>query len=327
MRIAVTGSIATDHLMSFPGNFSEQILPDRLARISLSFLVGDLHLRRGGVAANIAFGLGLLGLSPLLVGAAGADFAEYGAWLQAHGVDIRPVRVAAQHQTARFLCITDEQQNQIAAFYAGAMVESREISLPETIARTHRPDLAVIAPDDPQAMLRHTQECRELGIPLAADPSQQLARLEGEEVRRLVDGARLLFTNEYESALLCEKAGWTEHQVRDRVGTWITTRGGDGVTLATAGDRTVTVPAVPAKEAADPTGAGDGFRAGYLAGLGRGLPHERAAQLGCALATTVLESVGTQEYRLTAHTLSARICDTYGPDAAAHIARHVEVPA
>ncbi|MGI5377662.1 carbohydrate kinase family protein [Streptomyces sp. CA-251387] len=327
MRIAVTGSIATDHLMTFPGHFSEQLLPDRLASVSLSFLVDDLHIRRGGVAANIAFGLGLLGLSPLLVGAAGADFAEYGAWLRAHGVDTRPVRVTTRHQTARFMCITDEQQNQIAAFYAGAMVESRDISLPEIAARTGSPDLAVIAPDDPRAMLRHTRECQELGIPVAADPSQQLARLEREEARRLVDGARLLFANEYESALLCERTGWTEQQVLDRVGTWITTRGADGVTLASAGDRVLTVPAVPAKQAADPTGVGDGFRAGYLAGVAGGLPEERAAQLGCTLATTVLESVGTQEYRLTADGLSARIADAYGPDAAAHITRHVEVPA
>ncbi|MEU3091669.1 carbohydrate kinase family protein [Streptomyces massasporeus] len=327
MRLVVTGSIATDHLTAFPGLFSEQLLPDQLANVSLSFLVDDLQIRRGGVAANIAFGLGLLGFTPLLVGAVGADFSEYGAWLHKHGVDVSHVKVSEQAQTARFMCITDRDQNQIAAFYPGAMVESRHIDLADVTARAGRPDLVLVAPDDPAAMLRHTSTSRRLGLVHAADPSQQLARLEGEEARRLVDAAQVLFTNEYEAALLCERTGWSERQVLDRVGTWVTTRGPKGVTLTTRGDVPLTVPAVPTEKAAEPTGVGDGFRAGYLAGLGRGLSQERAAQLGCAWATTVLETVGTQEYRLDAEDLLARMTDTYGVNAAADIARCLEVAA
>lgn len=325
MRIAVTGSIATDHLTTFPGRFSDHLLPDQLASVSLSFLVDDLQVRRGGVAANIALGLGVLGFKPLLVGAVGTDFAEYGAWLHMHGVDISQVRVSERFQTARFICITDRDQNQIAAFYPGAMTEARHISLADIAARWGRPDLVVIAPDDPLAMQRHTSASRQLGIPYAADPSQQLARLDSEEVRGLVDGAGLLFSNEYEAALLCERTGWTRQQVLERVGTWVTTRGANGVTVATQGEPVLTIPAVPSEKAVDPTGVGDGFRAGYLGGISRGLSKERAAQLGCAVATTVLETVGPQEYQLS-QDLLARVADTYGADACTDIARCVEVP-
>ncbi|MCQ0025157.1 carbohydrate kinase family protein [Streptomyces somaliensis DSM 40738] len=325
MRIVVTGSIATDHLTTFPGRFSEQLLPEQLASVSLSFLVDDLQIRRGGVAANIAFGLGLFGVTPLLVGAVGTDFAEYGAWLRMHGVDISHVKVSEQSQTARFTCITDRDQNQIAAFYPGAMAEARRISLVDITASWGRPALVVIAPDDPLAMQHHTSTSRRLNIPYAADPSQQLARLENEETRRLIDGAQLLFSNEYEAALLCERTGWTEQQVLDRVGTWITTRGANGVTISTRGEAVLTIPAVPSEKAVDPTGVGDGFRAGYLVGVLRGLSKERAAQLGCALATTVLETVGTQEYRVSGDLL-ARVADAYGAGASVDIARCVEVP-
>lgn len=213
MRIAVTGSIATDHLMTFPGWFSEQLLADRLDKVSLSFLADNLEVRRGGVAANIAFGLGVLGLRPALVGAVGADFEPYRVWLKDHGVDTDSVRVSESLHTARFVCTTDRAQNQIATFYAGAMAEAREIDLRSVVARTGRLELVLVSPDDPEAMLRHTRTCRDLGIPFAADPSQQLARLDGEQVRELVDGARFLFTNEYETALLLEKTGWTEADV------------------------------------------------------------------------------------------------------------------
>ncbi|GLF95476.1 carbohydrate kinase family protein [Streptomyces yaizuensis] len=319
MRTAVTGSIATDHLTVFPGRFTEQLLAGRLDTVSLSFLVDELEVRRGGVAANISFGLGVLGLAPVLVGAAGTDFAEYGAWLRDHGVDTGSVKVSRTRRTARFMCTTDADQNQIAVFYAGAMAEAREIALAEVVARVGGLDLVVVAPDDPEAMARHTAESRRLGIPRAADPSQQLARIDAGEARRLVDGAVLLFTNEYEAALLRERTGWTERQVLDRVGTWIVTRGGSGVSLLSAGSRVRAVPAAPADQVVDPTGGGDAFRAGYLAGLGRGLSPERSAQMGCALAAGVLETVGTQEYTLVPAEFAARLTDAYGPAAAREI--------
>ncbi|WP_405805393.1 carbohydrate kinase family protein [Streptomyces sp. NBC_00210] len=316
MRIAVTGSIATDHLMVFPGRFAEQLLKEQLERVSLSFLADRLEVHRGGVAANISLGLGLLGLNPVLVGAAGLDFAEYGAWLRANGVDTSAVRVSETLHTARFVCTTDEDQNQIATFYAGAMAEAPRIDLAEIAAQTGEPALVLVGADDPAAMLRHTATAHRLGVPVAADPSQQLARLDRDQARQLVDGARLLFTNEYEAALLLERTGWSEQDLLGQVGTWITTLGADGVSLARSGEPRLYVPAVPTDEIADPTGAGDAFRAGFLAGLAWELPQEQAAQLGCALATTVLESVGTQEYKLLPSDLIARIDATYGHEVA-----------
>lgn len=312
MRIVVTGSIATDHLMTFPGRFAEQLLADRLDRISLSFLADNLEFRRGGVAANIAFGLGKLGLRPVLVGSVGRDFEPYRVWLKEHGVDTDSVRVSETCQTARFVCTTDRDQNQIATFYEGAMVEAREIDLRDVVARAGRPDLVLISPDDPEAMLRHTRICRELAIPFAADPSQQLARLERPQVRELVDGASRLFTNEYEAALLCEKSGLTEEQVLLRVGSWVTTHGEGGVRIQTAGSTPLTVHAVEVEEVVDPTGVGDAFRAGFLAATAWGVSERSAAQLGCAVAATVLDSVGTQEYRLSGESLLSLLGMAYG---------------
>ena len=316
MRIAVTGSIATDHLMVFPGRIADQLLPEQLAHVSLSFLVDRLEVRRGGVAANIAYGLGGLGLAPLLIGAVGTDFAEYELWLKEHGVDTGGVHVSAERQTARFLCITDEDANQIAAFYAGAMAEASDIDLRPLVTGPDRPGLVLISPDDPAAMLRHTAECRDLGIPFAADPSQQLARLDGAQIRDLVDGATWLFTNEYEAALLKERTGWSRADVLATVGTWVTTLGEKGVRIERLGQAPLVVPAIPDAPTADPTGVGDAFRVGFLAAVGQGAPLEPAARLGCALASVVLGAVGSQSYEIDRTQLSAIVERTYGPGAA-----------
>ncbi|HLL32486.1 MAG TPA: carbohydrate kinase family protein [Streptomyces sp.] len=316
MRIAVTGSIATDHLMVFPGRFTDQLISGQLDRVSLSFLADRLDIRRGGVGANIAFALGRLGLRPVLVGAAGADFTEYGDRLRAAGVDTSAVRISEALHTARFVCTTDADQNQIATFYAGAMAEARRIDLGAVRRSVGGLDLVLVGADDPQAMLRHTRTAHDLDIDVAADPSQQLARLDTDQTKRLVDGARWLFTNEYEAALLQERTGWSEAEVLRRVGTWIVTRGADGVSLLSGHTARVDVPAVPSEAIADPTGVGDAFRAGFLAGIAGELPHRRAAQLGCAFATVVLESVGTQEYKLVPADLVARIDRAYGRAAA-----------
>ncbi|MFD3518822.1 carbohydrate kinase family protein [Streptomyces sp. NPDC058657] len=323
MRIAVTGSVATDHLMAFPGRFVDQLLPDQLAHLSLSFLVDTLEVRRGGVAANIAYGLGSLGLSPLLAGAVGPDFADYEVWLKEHGVDTGGVHVSGAHQTARFMCMTDQDANQIASFYAGAMAEASAIDLCELAVRCGPLDLVLISPNDPDAMLRHTGQCRELGIPFAADPSQQLARLDGQEVRSLVEGARWLFTNEYESALLRERTGWSTEEVLARVGTWVTTLGARGVRIDRqdgAETTTVTVGAVPDVPAEDPTGVGDAFRAGFLAAVSRGAALEPAARLGCAMAALALRAVGSQSYEAGPDVLLATVEAAYGPGAAQQLA-------
>lgn len=320
MRIAVTGSIATDHLMVFPGRFTDQLLPEQLAHISLSFLVDRLEVRRGGVAANIAFGLGGFDLSPLLVGAVGTDFAEYAVWLKEHGVDTGGVHISAERQTARFMCITDEDANQIAAFYAGAMTEAHDIDLRALVTGPDRPGLVLVSPNDPAAMLRHTAECRTLGLPFAADPSQQLARLDGDQVRDLVDGATWLFTNEYEAALLKERTGWSRTEILAVVGTWVTTLGEKGVRIESAGQPPLDVHAIPDTDTADPTGVGDAFRAGFLAAVSHGVPLEPAARLGCALASVVLGAVGSQSYEVDLAQLSGIVERAYGPGTAAPLA-------
>lgn len=316
MRTAVTGSIATDHLTVFPGRFTDQLIPDQLDHVSLSFLVDSLDVRRGGVAANIAFGLGSLGLRPLLVGAVGADFGEYEVWLKEHGVDTGGVHVSAERQTARFMCTTDSDANQIASFYTGAMAEARDIDLTRLPAPPAGLDLVVVAPNDPEAMLRHTEQCRALGLAFAADPSQQLARLDGRQTRSLVTGARWLFTNEYEAALLCERTGWSRDEVLGHVGTWVTTLGDRGVRVEAEGHPALTVPAVPDVPVADPTGVGDAFRAGFLGAVSRGLPLGTAARLGCAVAARALAAVGSQTYRVDGGELLAAVARTYGTAAA-----------
>ncbi|MEW2400456.1 carbohydrate kinase family protein [Streptomyces sp. NPDC046862] len=323
MRIAVTGSIATDHLMTFPGSFTDQLLADRLDRVSLSFLADRLEIRRGGVAANISFGLGLLGLRPVLAGAVGGDFEPYRVWLKQHGVDTDSVLVSQEHHTARFVCTTDRMQNQIATFYAGAMTQARHIDLADVIERVGRLGLVMVSPDDPEAMLRHTRTCRRLGIPFAADPSQQLARLDKDAVLDLVDGARWLFTNEYEAALLRERTGLTTAGVLRLVGTWVTTHGAAGVRIQSADGEVTAVPAVETAGVVDPTGVGDAFRAGFLAGMAWGVSRTCAAQLGCVVAATVLDYVGTQEYRLYRDSLVARIRGTYGAGCVAHLVTHL----
>ena len=320
MRIVVTGSIATDHLMTFPGRFSDSIVIDKLEKISLSFLVDELEVRRGGVAANIAFGMGVLGLNPILVGAVGPDFADYRSWLNRHGVDTESVHVSEVRHTARFVCTTDEHANQIATFYAGAMQEARDIELGPIIERVGGIDLVLIGANDPEAMLRHTEECRYRRIPFAADPSQQLARMHGDEIRLLIDGAAYLFTNEYEAALTEHKTGWSADEVLARVGTRVTTLGPNGVRIDREGHEPIQVPTPKETHRADPTGVGDAFRAGFLVGLSGGLGHERSAQMGSVLAAYVLETIGTQEYSVTRTRFLDRVAAAYGDDAAEEIA-------
>jgi adenosine kinase len=318
VRIAVTGSIATDHLMTFPARFADQIVPDKLHQIALSFLVDSLVIRRGGVAANIAFGLGCLGLRPLLVGTVGHDFDEYRQWLTEHGVDTSGVRESSRHHTARFIGTTDVDFNQIASFYPGAMSEDREIDLSELAGQV---DLVLIGASDPDAMLGFTKQCQDAAIPFAADTSWQLARLEGPQVRSLLDGAAYLFSNDYEASLTERKTGWDATEVTRRVGVRVTTLGARGARVDRAGLAPVLVPPVPGVQPAEPTGAGDAFRAGFLAAVAWGLSLERAAQLGNILAVHALETSGTQEYQLTPRSLAARVAAAYGAAAAGEIGR------
>lgn len=309
--------------MRFPGRFADQLIAEQLERVSLSFLVDELVIRRGGVAANISFGLGRLGLHPVLVGAVGEDFADYRSWLDRHGVDTASVWVSDLAHTARFVCTTDDDLCQIASFYPGAMSEARNIELAPVADRFGGLDLVLISPNDPEAMARHTDECRERGYPFAADPSQQLARLDGAATRQLVDGAAYLLCNEYEKALLEQKTGWSDAEVLAHVGVRITTLGAEGVRIESADGSSIQVPVVPARDTPDPTGVGDAFRAGFFAGRSWDLSLERSAQLGCLLATLVLETVGPQEYEADQGELLKRFTEAYGADAAAEIKDHL----
>ncbi|MFW6689954.1 carbohydrate kinase family protein [Streptomyces sp. MAR4 CNX-425] len=323
MHIAVSGSIATDHLMTFPGRFSEQLVADQLHTVSLSFLVDKLDVRRGGVGPNICFGMGQLGARPILVGAAGADFAEYRDWLERHGVDTGSVRISEVLHTARFVVTTDADHNQIGSFYTGAMSEARLIELKTVSDRVGGLDLVSIGADDPEAMLRHTEECRSRGIPFGADFSQQIARMEGDGIRTLTEGAAYLFSNEYEKGLIESKTGWTDAEVLARVGTRVTTLGARGVRIDRAGEEPILVGCPDEERKADPTGVGDGFRAGFLSGLSWGVGLERAAQLGCMLATLVIETVGPQEYELRRSNFVERFTKAYGEEAAAEVQHHL----
>ena len=323
MKIAVCGSIATDHLMTYQGRFAESLVPDQLDKISLSFLVEDLEVRRGGIGANISFGMAKLGHRPVLVGAVGEDFAGYRSWLERHGVQCQHVHVSQTRHTARFICTTDEDMAQIATFYAGAMSEARTIELGPVVDACGGIDLVVVSPDDPEAMLRHSAECRSRGLPFAADPSQQLAFMDGASIRRLVDGATYLFTNEYEAALTEQKTGWSAEEVLRHVRIRVITRGKDGATVLARGADPIQVPIAAQVRRVDPTGVGDGFRAGFLAGLAWDLGHERCAQLGSMLAAYVLETVGTQEYDFDHGAFLQRFIAAYGAQAAAEVARNL----
>lgn len=318
--LLIAGSIATDHLMTFGGKFADSLVVEQLDKLSVSFLVNDLEIRRGGVAANMCFGLGRLGLTPVLVGAAGEDFADYRSWLERHGVDCGHVRISETQHTARFVCTTDSTGAQFASFYPGAMSEARMMELAPIVADVGAPSYVLIGADDPDGMLRHTDECRTRGYPFIADPSQQLAFSEGALIRSLVDGAAYLFSNEYESHLIEQKTGWSAAELLDRVGTQVTTLGAAGVRITRKDGPSVELPAAKDVVAHEPTGVGDAFRAGFLAALAWGLSEDHAAQVGCVLAAYVVETVGPQDYTFTAEQFLARLDHSYGGDAAESVA-------
>jgi adenosine kinase len=321
--LLIAGSIATDHLMGFGGKFADSLVVEQLDKLSVSFLVNDLEIRRGGVAANMCFGLGRLGLQPVLVGAAGEDFDDYRSWLERHGVNCAHVRISDTHHTARFVCTTDTTGAQFASFYPGAMSEARLVELAPIVADVGAPSYVLIGADDPDGMLRHTDECRQRGYPFIADPSQQLAFSEGELIRNLVDGAAYLFSNEYESHLIESKTGWSADEILDRVGTQVTTLGPAGVRITSKGSEPLELHAAKDVPHVEPTGVGDAFRAGFLAALAWGLSEEHAAQVGCVLAAYVVETVGPQDYTFTAEQFLGRLDASYGGDAAAAVRPHL----
>ncbi len=323
MKIGVAGSVGLDHLMTFSGKFTDSFVAGSLEKVSLSFLVDSLDVRRGGCAANICYGMGVLGLNPVLIAAVGKDWPDYEAWLSRHGVDTSHALVSTSLYTAHFMVTTDDDLNQIASFFPGAMSEARNIELGAIMEKTGRFDMVVISPDDPEAMLHHSDLCRSEGIAFAADPSQQMARMSGEEIKLLIDGASYLFLNEYELALAMQKTGWSDREILEHVKIRVVTLGSKGAKVESAAGEFVQVGVPQEKSKTDPTGVGDSFRSGFIAGLAWGLSHERCAQLGSLIATYVIETMGTQEYRFTSAEFLARFHDAYGAQAAAEIAPHL----
>jgi adenosine kinase len=307
MSIVVTGSIAFDYLMSFPGKFTEHFLPEHMQRVSLSFLVDSMDKRRGGCAPNIAYTLALLGETPRLMGTAGQDFDDYRRWLEAAGVDTSLVKQVPDKFTASFFCSTDVESNQIASFYTGAMANAAELSF--RTAGDCR--MAIISPNDPGAMLQYADECRTLGIPFIWDPGQQCARMSGDELRAGLEEAAIVISNDYEFELIRQKTGYDEAAVLASAGALIVTRGEQGCTIRER-DRISDVPAVPPRRIVDPTGVGDAFRGGLLKGLAMNADLETSCRLGSVAATYALEHLGGQSHAYTWNEFQERYAAHFG---------------
>ena len=295
MDILLTGSVAYDYLMTFPGHFKEQILPERLGSISLSFLVDSMYKQRGGVAPNIAYTMALLGERPRVMATVGEDFEEYRMWLNAKGVDTSLIHVVPGVFTASFFATTDHASAQIASFYPGAMGYAATQSLKDL---TSSPDLVIISPNAPDAMMKFAAECKELAVRYLYDPSQQVLRLEGGELARDMEGAYFLFCNDYEFGLISKKTGWSLDQMLEHVKVLVITRGKDGADLYTGND-SVHIPTVPEDEIVDPTGVGDAFRGGFLTGYSRGFDWKLCGEIGSLAAVYCLEQRGPQSHNYT----------------------------
>lgn len=309
MSIVVTGSVAFDYIMTFPGHFREQILAEHLDKLSVSFLVDSKQSFRGGCGPNIAYSLALLGNRPRLLAAAGHDFGEYRQWLESHGVDTSPMGIFADEFTATFTVLTDLDHNQIASFHTGAMARARELSL-HGLAGTPI-DLVIISPNDPEAMRSYTEECRQLGIPFVYDPSQQLARMNGAELLASMRGAAVLTVNEYELEMAKAKTGLDVAGVLEVVDTLVVTRGAHGSTMM-GRDFRVDVPAARELRNVDPTGVGDAYRAGLLTGIVRGYPWEVTGRLATLAATYVIEQNGTTSHYYELADFVARYRENFG---------------
>ncbi|MCX6060289.1 MAG: carbohydrate kinase family protein [Chloroflexi bacterium] len=295
LDILLTGSVAYDYLMTFPGLFKEQILPERLASISLSFLVDSMSKQRGGVAPNIAYSMALLGERPKVMATVGEDFGDYRVWLESKGVDTTLMKVVPGLFTASFFATTDQASAQIASFYPGAMGVASTQSVKDL---TSKPDLVIVSPNAPAAMMKFPAECRELGIKYLYDPSQQVLRLEGSELARDMEGAYFLFCNDYEFGLISKKTGWSLDQILDHVQVLVITRGKDGADLYMGGE-SVHIPTVPEDEIVDPTGVGDAFRGGFLAGYSHGFDWKLCGEIGSLAAVYCLEQRGPQSHTYT----------------------------
>jgi len=309
MTIIVTGSVAFDYLLTYPGRFCEQILPEHLHKLSVSFLVDSKQSFWGGTGPNIAYSLALLGNRPKLFAAAGKDFGEFQQWLETQGVDTSLMGIFPDEFTATFNVITDLDHNQIASFHTGAMARARELTLRKFDGE--QIDLVIISPNDPEAMHKYACECRELGIPFVYDPSQQLARMDGTRLVESMTGARVLTVNEYEFEMVREKSGLDEAALLELVDTIVVTLGANGSRIIRRGFE-MFIPAASTAQVLDPTGVGDAFRAGLLTGLVRGYSWEVTCRLASLAATYAIEQCGTMNHRYDLPSFVARYRQEFG---------------
>ncbi|MHB8876422.1 MAG: carbohydrate kinase family protein [Myxococcaceae bacterium] len=316
MRIVVTGSLAYDYIMNFPGYFKDHILPEKVHMLTVSFLVDSMKRMRGGVAGNIAYSLALLGERPLVVATAGTDFGEYREWMERSGVDASGVVTVPDEFTASCFINTDKANNQIVAFYTGAMAHAKNLSL-NRLGLTSQ-DLVVISPTDPMAIARYADECRKLEVPYVFDPGKQTPRLEKEQILSGLDGAAVLVGNDYEMAMMAQKTGRSEAELKGAVPLAVVTRGEKGSTLYPDYKRTgeagaIEIAAAPIEAVVDPTGAGDAYLAGLVFGLARALPHVVAGRVAAVAAAYAIEHRGCQEHRYTPAEFLRRYTKVFGP--------------
>lgn len=309
MTVAVTGSMAFDYIMSFPGRFVDHILPDQLEILSVSFLVDSMRRERGGCGGNIAYNLALLGQCPLLMATVGQDAPEYVVWLRDQGVDTSGVLQLPDEFTASFFVSTDQDNNQIASFYTGAMAKASQISF-----RDNNPgaiEMAIISPNDPVAMVKYARECRELGIPYIYDPSQQIPRLLPAELVEGMEGAKVLIVNDYEFGMIKNQTGLSDQEIRELIEVVIITCGERGSVVHAAEDAWE-IPIAPPRRIADPTGVGDAYRAGFITGMCQGLPWDVVGRMGSLAAAYVLEEHGTQRHHFSLDGFRERYRETFG---------------
>jgi adenosine kinase len=296
MDILITGSVAYDYLMTFPGLFREHLLSEHLEKISLSFLVDKLIRRRGGIAPNIAYTLALLGGRPRVLATVGEDFEDYRAWLEQQGVDTANIQVVPGKYTASYFATTDQSNAQIASFYPGAMDDASQLSLHKISGK--KPDLVIISPNEPSAMEQYVRESKELGLSYIYDPSQQIIRVDGDVIKRGLEKATALFVNEYEFELIKDKTGMNEKDIISHLDFMAVTLGPKGADVY-FDDQKIWVEAVPTDNMVDPTGGGDAFRGGFLTGYRLGLDWDTCARLGSLAATYCLENQGPQAHTFT----------------------------
>lgn len=311
MNILITGSVAYDYLMTFPGAFKEHIIEDQIETLSLSFLVDSLTRRRGGIAANIGYNLALLGVKAKVFATIGEDYKEDREWLAKKGVDTSEMHIIPDGYTASFFVTTDESNSQIASFYPGAMAHAAEISLIDLDGYT--PDLVVISPNDPAAMVKYIGECKSLGWPYLYDPSQQVVRVDGDTLKDGIEGAKALFANEYEYELIKKKTGMSETDILAIVDYMVITLGEKGARVYLADD-SIDIPAVLTDRVVDPTGGGDAFRGGFLMGLNYDWDWEMCGKLGALAATYCLESDGPQGHEYSIADYVKRFRDHFEDD-------------